>query len=84
MQGLDVWDKAGYDMHGLPIEHQVIKKFNLETKNDIEKFGVLNFVNACKKRVEKFSKIQKEQSIKLGQWMAWDESYYTMTDNKSK
>ncbi|MFQ5631277.1 MAG: class I tRNA ligase family protein, partial [bacterium] len=31
--------------------------------------------------VEKFSKIQTAQSIRLGQWMDWPNSYYTHTDS---
>ena len=26
MKGFDVWDRAGYDMHGLPTEHATQKK----------------------------------------------------------
>src|SRR3989338_6120564 len=47
MQGFDVWDRAGYDMHGMPTEQGVEKKFNL-TKDQIPKFGVADFVNACR------------------------------------
>src|SRR3989344_8117785 len=32
MKGLDVWDRAGWDMHGIPIESKVQKKFNLDSK----------------------------------------------------
>ena len=40
MQGFDVWDRNGYDMHGLPTESKVQKKFDLNTKKDIEDFGI--------------------------------------------
>ena len=35
MQGFDVWDRAGYDMHGLPTAHKIQAKFGLKTKEDI-------------------------------------------------
>lgn len=38
------------------------------------------FTKACKDRVKHFSGIITEQSKRLGQWMDWDHSYYTNTD----
>jgi len=83
MQGYDQRFQNGFDCQGLWVEREEEKDLGLKNKRDIEKFGVLNFVKSCKKRVEKFSKIQAEQSIKLGQWMDWDNSYYTMTDENN-
>ncbi len=54
-----------------------------ESKRDIEKFGIDRFVELCKERVRKFSRIQTEQSIRLGYWMDWDNSYYTMSDENN-
>ncbi len=80
MQGFDQRYQNGFDCQGLWIEREEEKDLGLKTKEDIEKFGILKFVQSCKKRVEKFSKIQTSQSIRLGQWMDWNNSYYTMTD----
>ncbi len=49
MRGFDVWDRGGYDMHGLPTAHEIQKKFNLKDKKEIEKFGIDRFVKECKK-----------------------------------
>ncbi len=83
MQGYDQRYQNGFDCQGLWIEREEEKERGLKNKADIEKFGILNFVQACKARVEKFSAIQRDQSIKLGQWMDWDNSYYTMSDNNN-
>jgi isoleucyl-tRNA synthetase len=83
MQGFEQRYQNGFDSQGLWVEREEEKDLGLKNKADIEKFGILNFVNSCRKRVEKFSKIQTEQSIRLGQWMDWDNSYYTMTDNNN-
>ena len=83
MQGFDQRFQNGFDCQGLWVEREEEKDLGLKNKADIEKFGILNFVKSCKKRVEKFSKIQAEQSIRLGQWMDWANSYYTMTDNNN-
>ncbi len=49
MNGFNVWDRMGYDMHGLPTEQKVMAKFELKDKVDIEKFGVEKFTQECKK-----------------------------------
>ena len=83
MNGYELRYQNGFDCQGLWIEREEEKNLGLKDKKDIEKFGILNFVNACKKRVEKFSKIQMQQSIRLGQWMDWENSYYTMSDKNN-
>src|SRR3989344_1876214 len=49
MNGFNVWDRAGYDMHGLPTENATEKELKLKNKGEIEKFGVKNFVKECEK-----------------------------------
>ena len=83
MQGYDQRYQNGFDCQGLWVEREEEKELGLKDKKDIEEFGILNFVKACRKRVEKFSKVQRDQSIRLGQWMDWDNSYYTMTDSNN-
>lgn len=80
MQGFDQRYQNGFDCHGLPVEVEVEKEFGLKTKKDIEDYGVEKFILKCRERVEKMSAIQTEQSVRLGQWMEWDKSYYTMSD----
>lgn len=83
MNGYDLRYQNGFDCQGLWVEVEVEKEQGFKTKKDIEIFGVEKFVNLCKQRVEKYSKIQTEQSIRLGQWMDWDNSYYTMSDENN-
>ena len=83
MQGFDQRFQNGFDCQGLWVEREEEKALGLRDKVDIEKFGILNFSKACKKRVEHFSGVQRDQSIRLGQWMDWENSYYTMTDNNN-
>ena len=83
MQGHEMRYQNGFDCQGLWVEREEEKNLGLNSKEDIEKFGILNFVKACRKRVEKFSKVQTEQSIKLGYWMDWNNSYYTMSDENN-
>ena len=80
MQGFDQRYQNGFDCQGLWIEVEVEKELGFKSKKDIEKFGIENFSKACKERVNKFTKKQTEQSIRLGQWMNWKNSYYTCSD----
>lgn len=80
MLGFDQRYQNGFDCQGLWLEVETERELGFKNKQDIENFGLGNFSRACRARVEKFSKVQTEQSKRLGQWMHWDNSYYTMTD----
>ncbi|MER3485002.1 MAG: isoleucine--tRNA ligase, partial [Chloroflexota bacterium] len=73
----------GFDCQGLWVEVEVEKELGLTNKRDIETYGIAEFVNRCKERVWKFSKRQTEQSKRLGYFMDWDNSYYTMSDENN-
>src|SRR3989344_8055560 len=47
-RGLNVWDRMGYDMHGLPTEQKVMAKLNLKYKEDIQQYGLKKFQQECK------------------------------------
>jgi len=83
MRGYDQRFQNGFDCQGLWVEVEVEKEMGFKSKKDIEKFGIDKFVKACKARVMKYSQIQTEQSIRLGQWMDWDNSYFTMSDENN-
>jgi len=83
MQGFDQRYQNGFDCQGLWVEVEVEKELKFNCKRDIEDYGIGRFVEKCKERVRRFSKIQTEQSIRIGQWMDWDHSYYTMSDENN-
>tara|TARA_B100000579_G_C22845816_1_gene864235 strand:+ start:529 stop:3828 length:3300 start_codon:yes stop_codon:yes gene_type:complete len=83
MNGYDLRYQNGFDCQGLWVEVEVEKELGFKSKRDILDFGVEKFVQLCKDRVEKYSKIQTEQSIRLGYWMDWENSYYTMSDENN-
>ena len=65
MDGYDLRYQQGFDCQGLWVEVEVEKELGFKSKKDIEDFGIEKFVKLCKDRVEKYSKIQTEQS-KMG------------------
>ena len=83
MNGFDLRYQNGFDCQGLWVEVEVEKELGFKSKKDIIDFGIEKFVNLCKERVEKYSAIQSEQSKRLGYWMDWDNSYYTMSDENN-
>ncbi|MCL4389906.1 MAG: isoleucine--tRNA ligase [Patescibacteria group bacterium] len=73
----------GFDCQGLWVEVEVEKELGFKSKKDIETYGIANFVNKCKERVIKYSGIQTEQSKRLGYFMDWDHSYFTMSEENN-
>lgn len=80
MNGYDCRYQNGFDAQGLWVEVEVEKELGFKTKKDIEEYGMDKFTRKCVERVERFSGIITEQSKRLGQWMDWDNSYFTHTD----
>jgi isoleucyl-tRNA synthetase len=79
LTGFDVWDRAGYDMHGLPTEHKVMAKFNLETKEQIVEFGLKKFSQECTAFSTEYAKLMSEDFKRLGVWMDFDNAYMPIT-----
>lgn len=80
MKGYDCRYQNGFDSQGLWVEVGVEKDLGFKSKRDIEKYGIDKFTRACEDRVKKYSSVITEQSKRLGQWMDWDNSYFTNTD----
>ena len=80
MQGFDQRWQNGFDCQGLWVEVEEERDLDFNSKRDILDYGLDKFSRACRSRVNKYSKIITEQSKRLGQWMDWKNSYYTMSD----
>ncbi|QFU82239.1 isoleucine--tRNA ligase [Natronorubrum aibiense] len=79
MQGYDVTDRPGYDMHGLPIETKVEEKLGFENKKDIEEFGEENFIQECKDYADEQLEGLQSDFKSFGVWMDWDNPYRTVS-----
>ena len=73
----------GFDCQGLWVEVEVEKELGFNSKRDIEAYGIGPFVEKCKERVLRFADRITEQSVRLGEWMDWSDSYYTMSDENN-
>ncbi len=83
MQGYRQRYQNGFDCQGLWVEVEVEKELGLKSKLDIETYGMAGFVEKCKERVRHFAAMQTNQSARLGYWMDWDNSYFTMADENN-
>ena len=80
MNKIDVWDRAGYDMHGLPTEHAVLRKLGIKDKDQVEKYGVKKFIEECKKFSIENMNLMTEDFKRLGIWMDFENAYQTIKD----
>jgi len=78
MQGYDVTDRPGYDMHGLPIETKVEERLGFESKKDILEYGVDAFIEECKAFAEEQLAGLQEDFRSFGVWLDWDDPYRTV------
>jgi isoleucyl-tRNA synthetase len=103
MTGHELRYQQGFDCQGLWVEVEVEKELSLKSKRDIENLvpgdveaSVDRFVQECKNRVDRFARVQTDQSIRLGFWMNWDrtdadwarppderKSYFTMSEENN-
>ncbi len=82
MQGYNVHDQPGFDMHGLPIEVKVEENLGIKNKKEIiEKIGMDNFIEKCKAFALKNLDMMAEQFKKLGVWMDWKHPYRTLDNS---
>jgi isoleucyl-tRNA synthetase len=70
----------GFDCQGLWIEVGVERSLGLNSKREIEQYGLAEFARRCREVVVESSRALTEGSIRLGQWMDWGRDYYTFSD----
>jgi isoleucyl-tRNA synthetase len=78
MKGKKVERRFGWDCHGLPVENLIEEELGLNSKTDIEKFGVAKFNEACRASVLRYVKEWRQTITRLGRWVDFDNDYKTM------
>jgi isoleucyl-tRNA synthetase len=78
MCGYHVRRQWGWDCHGLPIERLIQVEHNLNTKKDIEEFGIKKFNQAAKASVFKYDEEWKRIVPQTGRWVDMTNPYTTM------
>jgi len=90
MKGFKQRFQNGYDEQGLWVEVEVEKNLGLKSKKDIENIvsgdkiaSLEKFINLCKDRIDEYGDVITKQSIRLGQFMDWDNNYRTSSDQNN-
>jgi len=78
MKGKRVRRVWGWDCHGLPIENKVEQKLKLKNRRDIEKVGLLKFINECQDYVCEISAEWDWYVDHVGRWVDMGNAYKTM------
>ena len=78
MRGRYVERRFGWDCHGLPVEMEIEQALGLNGKSEIERFGVANFNNECRKIVLRYTQEWEKTVRRMGRWVDFRNDYRTM------
>ena len=82
MRGYHAPRKAGWDTHGLPVEHEVEKELGIFDKKEIEeKVGIAEFTKRCRDSVMRYIGDWEKMTERMGFWVNLDEAYYTLDNS---
>ncbi len=79
-RGFEQRYQNGFDCQGLWIEVGVERELGLNSKREIEEYGLEKFAAKCREAVVKYCEQLWTGSKRLGQWMDWGKDYFTFSD----
>ncbi len=80
LRGFDQRYQNGFDCQGLWIEVGVERELGLNSKREIEEYGLAEFARRCREKVQWSAEELTRGCKRLGQWMDWGNDYYTFSD----
>ncbi|MDH4248355.1 MAG: isoleucine--tRNA ligase, partial [Deltaproteobacteria bacterium] len=82
MRGFHVPRKAGWDTHGLPVEHEIEKELGIFDKKRIEEeVGVAEFTRRCRESVMRYIGEWEKMTERMGFWVDLKQAYYTLDNS---
>ena len=75
MKGYHVERRFGWDTHGLPIEHEIDKKFGITGKQAVMEMGLDNYNAECRAIVMRYREEWRHTIERLGRWIDFDNDY---------
>jgi len=78
MQGFHVKKKAGWDTHGLPVEIEVEKQLGIQSKREIEEYGIKEFNEKCRESVFTYEARWREMTDHMAYFVDMDDPYITL------
>jgi isoleucyl-tRNA synthetase len=80
LRGFEQRYQNGFDCQGLWIEVGVERELGLNSKHEIEEYGLAEFARKCREKVIWAAEEITRGSRRLGQWMDWGNDYFTFSD----
>ena len=80
MRGFEQRYQNGFDCQGLWIEVGVERELGLNSKPEIEEYGLAEFARRCREKVIWSATELTRGCERLGQWMDWGNDYFTFSD----
>lgn len=78
MKGFYAPRRFGWDCHGLPVENEIEKEYQLSGKHSIEQFGIARFNEACRSIVLRYTGEWQGIVERMGRWVDFGNTYRTM------
>jgi isoleucyl-tRNA synthetase len=78
MKGRYVMRRFGWDVHGLPVEHEIDKLLNMSAQQAVEEMGVAGYNDQCRAIVQRYVGEWRHTITRLGRWVDFDNDYKTM------
>ncbi|KAM0688422.1 hypothetical protein COBT_000324 [Conglomerata obtusa] len=77
-QGFSVERRFGWDCHGLPVEYEIDKRENINSREEIIEMGIAKYNDMCRSIVDVYTKEWQFIIERLGRWVSFDNGYKTM------
>ena len=84
LRGFDQRYQNGFDCQGLWIEVGVERELGLNSKREIEEYGLAEFARKCREKVIWSATELTRGSKRLGQWMDWGTDYFTFSRHEHR
>ncbi len=78
MRGYHIPRRFGWDCHGLPVEYEINKSLQLDSRKQILAMGIDKYNAACRSIVQRYTGEWKETVRRVGRWVDMDNPYFTM------
>ena len=82
MRGFHCPRRAGWDTHGLPVEHEIEKELGIFDKSRIEReVGIEEFTRRCRESVMRYIGDWERMTERMGFWVDMGDAYYTLDND---
>lgn len=76
--GYHVERRFGWDTHGLPVEFEIDKTFDLKSPDDVVNMGIANYNKECRNIVMKYATEWETIVGRIGRWIDFKNDYKTL------